>query len=434
MKKLSEITALIVDHGRFVHVARTLGKSFAKVYYTSPEERDCPLVREAYVGDGFPEIERVKSAWEVKDDCDLIVFPDLGFECMQRELRYQGIPVWGPGHASLLESHKGIFLEELENSGLPVAPHTVIQGLTNLKLHLKESDDKYVKIDFYRGDWETMHWTCWEEMSGELDSYAVRFGPLQEQIDFYVFDAIETEIEDGVDAYRVGGEWPKRILHGMECKDKSFIGTMQDLEEMPEEVRIVNEKFGPVLDKFTQGEPMKFSTEVRVTPEGESFFIDPTCRFGSPPSQGECLLIKNLAEIIYRGALGELVEPETEDEFLVQAFVSVCGERDEWKSIKLDEELDDHLKGGFCCQVDDKLCLPPITEYHTSEVGYLCATGNTMKSAIESLRDLKDKLPCSIKCEFASLAELLKEIHEAEESGMEFTDQPVPEPEEIVNG
>ena len=38
-------------------------------------------------------------------------------------------------------------------------------------------------------------------------------------------------------------------------------------------------------------------------------------RFGSPPSQGECALILNLPEIIYRGALGELVEPETEDQF-----------------------------------------------------------------------------------------------------------------------
>jgi hypothetical protein len=434
VKKISEVTALVCDHGRFVHVARCLGQQMAKVYYTSPEERDNPLIREASVGEGFPEIERVKSAWEVKDECDVVVFPDIGFECMQRELRYQGIPVWGPGDASYLESHKGIFLDALKETDLPVAPHVVIKGLTNLMIHLKEEEDKYIKIDTFRGDWETMHWTCWEEMEGELDSYAVRFGPLKDQITFYVFDSIESEVEDGIDACRVGGQWPETVLHGMECKDKAFIGTMTEFAEIAEEVRRVNEVFGPILDRMTQGGAMKFSTEVRITEDKQSFFIDPTCRFGSPPSQGECLLIKNLPEIIYRGAMGQLVEPETEDDFVVQAFLSVCGDRDEWKSLSLDHELDDAIKGGFCCQVDDRLCLMPMTEYHTSEVGYLVATGKTMKAAIEKLRDLKDKLPCSLKCEFNSLADVLKEIQEAEKADMPFTQEIVPEPEEIING
>ena len=431
-KNIKDVVCCVQDHGRFVHIARTLGNAYAKVFYTSPEERDCPLLREASVGQGFDEIERVKSLWDVKDECSLFVFPDIGFEAEQRELRSQGLPVWGCGDAGLLESDKGLFLDTLSETDLPVAPHTIIKGLTNLMLHLKEEEDKYIKIDFYRGDFETMHWTCWAEMEGELDSYAVRFGKLKEQVVFYVFDAIDAEIEDGVDAWCVGGEWPETVLHGVENKDKSYIGTLQKFSELPEEVRCVNDCFGPILNKLTNGGAMKFSTEVRITDEGESFMIDPTCRFGSPPSQGECLLIKNLPEIIYRGALGEMVEPDTEDEFVVQAFLSLSGDRDEWKSVELDDELDEHIKGGFCCKVDGVLCLPPITEYHTSEVGYLCATGKTMKSAIENLRDLKDKLPCSLKCEFNSLADLLKEIHEAEESGMPFTEEIVPEPEEIL--
>ena len=361
MKKLEDIVACVCDHGRFVHVARTLGETYGRVYYTTPEERDCPLIREAKIGSGFQEIERVKDLWEVKDEVDLVCFPDIGFECMQRELRYQGIPVWGPGHASFLESNKQVFLDELAKTGLPVAPHQVIVGLTNLKLHLMKVEDVYIKIDFYRGDWETMHWTNWDEMEGELDAYAVRFGPLKESIRFYVFDAIETEIEDGVDAYRVGGQWPQTVLHGMECKDKSYIGTMVKLADMPEEVTCVNEAIGPILDRLTDDGAMKFSTEVRITEDRESFFIDPTCRFGSPPSQGECCLIKNLPEIIARGAIeGVCVEPETEDQFVVQAFLSLDGERDDWKVISLDDEVSDAVKGGFCCQEDG----PPVPDPH----------------------------------------------------------------------
>lgn len=432
MKNLKDIIALVVDHGRFVHVARTLGRAYGKVYYTTPSERDCPLLREACVGDGFDEITRVRSMWEVAGEIDLAVFPDIGFEAEQKELLSRGIPVWGCGDAGLLESNKGLFLRELAKTSLPVPEYQVIKGLTNLRLHLADEEDKYIKISRYRGDWETLHWTSMDEMEGVLDSYAVRFGCLKEQVIFYVFDPIETEIEDGIDAYRVGGKWPETILHGMECKDKAYIGTMQKLADMPEEVRCVNEEFGPVLDRMNPGGAMKFSTEVRITKERESKFIDPTCRFGSPPSQGECALILNLPKIIYRGALGELVEPETEDQFVVQAFLTLDQDRDEWRSLTLDDELDDAIKGGFCCRVDGKLCLTPITEYHSCEVGYLVATGENLTKAIENLRALKDKLPCCLKCEFNSLAELLTEIHEAEASGMAFTNTIVPEPETIV--
>jgi len=431
MSKVKDIVACVVDHGRFVHVARTLGEQYAKVYYTSPEERDCPLMRETSVGDGFEEMERVESLWTVSDQVDVAIFPDIGFAGEQWELRRQGIPVWGCGDAGELEWNKGLFLRELEKSGLEVPPHRIIKGLTNLKLYLKEEEDKYIKIDKHRGDFETMHWTSWDEMEGELDSYAVRFGPLKEHVIFYVFDAIETELEDGIDAWRAGGKWPETVLHGMECKDKAFIGTMAKFSDLPDEVRCANEAFGHILDRLTVRGAMKFSTEVRITEDKKSFFNDPTCRFGSPPSQGECLLIKNLGEIIYRGALDDMVEPETEDDFVVQALVT-CSDRDDWRSWRLDEEVESHLKSAFCCRTDGKLCLAPITEYHSKEAGYLCDTGKTMKAAIESLRDLKDKLPCELKCEFASLADLLKEIQEAESKGMEFTDQPVPEPETIL--
>lgn len=433
MKPLSDLTAVVVDHGRFVHVARTLGKQFGKVYYTSPEERDCPLLREAVVGDGFPEIERVKSLCEVRGQCDLFVFPDIGFEAEQEDLRSQGLPVWGPGGAGELESNKGVFLKALADAGLPVAPHVIIKGMTNLILHLMEVEDVYIKVSKYRGDFETMHWTNWGDMEGTLDTLAVRFGAFKEFITFYVFDAIDTEIEDGVDAYLVGGQWPQTVLHGVENKDKSYAGTMQKFDELPEEVRKVNEAFGPILNQMSDNGAMKFSTEVRITKDGESFFIDPTCRFGSPPSQGECAIIKNLGEIIARGAIESVcVEPEFDDPFVVQAAVSLCEDRTEWHSFKLDQEVDDALKGGFCCRVHDRLALPPITEYHSSEVGYLCATGATLQAAIEKLRDLKDKLPDGMKCDFVSLADLLKEIHTAEDAGLPFTEQAVPEPASVI--
>ena len=433
MKPIREVVACVVDHGRFVHVARTLGQQYGQVYYTSPEERDCPLIREAVVGDGFPEIERVKSLWAVKDRCDLFVFPDIGFEGEQRELRSQGLPVWGPGGAGALESDKGLFLKALNQTPLLVPLYTTFRGITKLSQHLMEVEDKYIKVTDYRGDFETLHWTNWGDMEGTLDGLAVRFGDFKELILFYVFDAIKTEVEDGVDAYRVAGKWPETVMHAMEHKDKSLIGTMTKLAELPDEVRVVMDAFGPMLDRFGLKSPMKASVEVRITDERESFFTDPTCRFGSPPSQGECLLIKNLGEIIARGAIqGSCVEPEFDDAFLVQASVILDGDRTDWNSFKLSPEIDEALKGGFCCQVNGRLVLPPITEYHSVEVGYLCATGPKLAAAIEKLRDLKDKLPDGMKCDFVTLADILKEIEVSEAAGMPFTPDPVPEPAAII--
>ena len=360
MKPTSEVIALVIDHGRFLHVARRLARDYAKVYYWTPTERDCPLVREACIGDGFKDIMRISKIREVRDECDLFVFPDIGFSDLQLDLIDAGKPVWGAREADTLESDRGKFLEVLMTTDLPVPKYVAIKGLTNLALHLRHEEDKYIKISTFRGDWETLHWTNWREMEGTLDSYAVRFGPLKERITFYVFDAIDTEVEDGVDAYYADGKWPETVLHGYECKDRAYVGTMQKLADLPEEVRRVNDAFGPILNRMSDGGALKFSTEVRITEAGESFFIDPTVRFGSPPSQGECLIIKNLGEIIARGAIeGVCVEPEFDDPFVVQANVTLDGDRTDWNSFKLTDEIDDALKGGFCCQVNGRLALPP---------------------------------------------------------------------------
>lgn len=428
---LSEVSACVVDHGRFLHVARRLGRDFGQVYYYTPTERDCPLIREACIGVGFPEIERIQSIRRAKlKGCNLFVFPDIGFEDEQDELVEQGFLVWGGRGACRLESNRGKFLDVLKTTSLPVPVYQEIIGINDLRFNLVDQEDKYIKISKFRGDWETMHWTNFREMEGKIDEYAVRFGPLKESVTFYVFDAIDTEIEDGVDTYCIDGKWPETVLKGMECKDKAFLGTVQKFADVPKEVRIVNETFGPILKEY--GYRGYFSTEVRITKDGQSYFLDPTCRAASPPSQVQAELFANLGEIVWKGAQGELVEPEATAQFGVQAALSIEGDRAEWNVVEFPDELDQWVKCGFCFMSDGRMCFPPITEYNTSELGYLCATGNSIHEAIENLSEHRDQLPFGVKCEFNSLADLLKEVHAAEDQGLEFTRQEVPEPETVV--
>lgn len=425
MKPLSDTIACVVDKGLFVHIAQCLAAELKHVYYVGPSEHVMPRLADAIVGDGMENITRVPDLWTVKNDCDVFVFPDIGFRGEQRELKSQGLPVWGHGGSDELEVNKGLFVRTLLELDMPVAPLVIVDGLTELRAHLMDLEDKYVKVSRYRGDWETFHWRNRTLDEIALDCAAYRLGPAKDLLKFYVFDAIETDVEDGIDTYRVGGQWPKRVLHAMERKDKSLLGAIQDMADISEMVREVNEKFGPVLDNY--GHNGAFSTEVRIN--DKAYFNDPTCRFGSPPSQLQTELIHNLPEIIVAGAHGECVEPVATDPVGAQVLVTTDREKDEWATLDFPSELRPHVKSAFACEIDGifRIAPNPLENW----AGWLVAIGEDVKDVIETLKHRKELLPDGFDCDLTSLCDLLKEMESAEQEGVTITDE-IPEPESVV--
>lgn len=428
MKKTSEVVACVIDTGVFMHVARRLAREYSKVYFWSPWETSFPRFKDALVCDGYEEVQRVESVGEVEDVCDLFVFLDIGFSHMQKRLIRAGKAVWGCRDADELEARRGRFLEVLATqTDLPVPKYEKIQGLTALRLYLSENENRYIKVSTYRGDFETCHFRNMAMDEIMLDKWAVTLGPLKEHWVFFVFEPIDTEIEDGIDSYCIDGQWPKTVIHGMEAKDSAYIGTFQKFQDVPEEVRIVNDAMTPVLASY--GYRSAFSTEVRITKEGESYFIDPTCRFPSPPSQVMCEMIGNLGEIIWHGANGELVEPEQIAQFGAQAIFKV--DRDDWGVFEIPEEIDQFTKISFSCKVDGKICVPPDPA-GVSEIGWCVGIGDTIEEAIAHLKEVKDQMPDGCSVQFSSLADLLKEMHTAKELGMEMTNEEIPDPASII--
>lgn len=425
--KMSDLHFRVVDKGLFLPVARRLARD-ARVSYWTPCERDFPTVQD-HLGDGFPDIERVGCYLDDLNSVDCFVFPDCGFANLQLELA-RAFPVWGSMDACDLELSRGLFLKTLAEVGLPVPEHEVVKGLSNLKAYLKDKTDRYIKVSGIRGDWETFHWRSWKEDENDLDYKCVRLGPFRELVTFYVFTPIDADIEDGCDSWCVDGQFPDLIIHGVEAKDKAFVGTFQKFDDLPEELRKVGEAFGPVLADY--GYQGCFSTEVRITPEGESYFIDPTCRFGSPPAQIMTEMIGNFTEVIWGGANGELVEPKPAAKFGVQALCKFKRDPETWTYVKVDDELDRWLKSTHCMFHDNMLCLPP-GPYVTGCEDWLIGIGDTMEEAIKHLKHNIELLPDGAGCDATQLCELLSDIQEAEEKGMEFTDQPVPEPEVVID-
>jgi hypothetical protein len=429
MKPTNEVVALVIDTGIFVHVARRLAREFKAVYYWTPWESDFPKFRDAIIGDGYDDIIRVESVEEVKQLCDLFVFPDIGYSALQKELIAEGKAVWGCRDADELEARRGKFMQTLEQStDLPLPKFDRIQGMHELREYLSKNEDRYIKVSTYRGDFETFHFRSMAQDESVLDQLAVNLGPLKEEFVFYCFHPIDTDIEDGIDSYCIDGQWPETVIHGMECKDKAYIGCFQKMSDVPEEVRCVNEAISPVLAQY--GYRSMFSTEVRITKEGESYFIDPTCRFPSPPSQVMCEMIGNMGEIVWHGANGIMVEPEQVAKFGAQAIFRV--DRDEWGVFPIPEEIDRWVKVSFSCRVNGNICVPP-NHHGVSEIGWVCAIGNTIEEAISNLREHKDKMPDGVCVEFASLSDLLRELKDAQDAGMEMTEGEIPGPEIITD-
>lgn len=422
MKPVSEVTACVVDKGLFTHIALCMAEQCKRVYYTGPPEQVMRRLQDDVIGDGFENIIRIESLWDVEDECDIFVFPDIGFGGEQKKLKRDGRNVFGHMRGDCFEVMKGQFLDKLEDLDMEVPPHEVVIGFDALIEHLKDKKEKWIKLSKWRGDWETFKWRNPVLDLTYLIGHPLNRCPLRNALTFYVFDKIDSPIEDGIDSCSIDGRWPKTVLHAMEKKDKSLIGGMQLMSDISPEIRRVNEKWGPVLGKF--GYRGFFSTEVRPPN-----FIDPTCRAGSPPSQLQTALIKNLPEVIYGGALGEVVEPEFDDVMGAQVLVTTDKEKEDWLTFDMPDELREHVKASFCFEFEGRLCLTPNLLENCA--GWLVATGKDIAQVVERLKELKSLLPDGFDCDITSLSDLLDEIEKAKEHGIELPDSNPP-PAEVL--
>ena len=428
MKPVSDVTFCVIDSGLFLPLALRLAEEAKRVIYWSPDQRSFPSVKQAVIGDGFENVERVRDFWPMHDEISCYVFPDIGQSALQKHLREDGHPVWGSGDGDVLELNREKFMQVLGLVGLEVPQFEAITGWTELCSYLRDKQDVYVKISRYRGDMETHHFRSWEMDEGWVYSLAITFGSVKELVRFLVFEAIDTDLEIGGDSYNIDGQWPDLMLNGIEGKDKSYFSAVTKREEMPEQIKQVMEAFGPILAGYNYRN--QWSMEVRVK-DDKAFFIDATCRGGQPSSSSQQLLWKNFAEIIWAGANGEMVQPEPAAQFSIETMITTKSEPDVWDQLQLDPGLFPWARLSYCCKVGETYAFPP-DEMHRGELGWLVAIGDTPTEALERIKALADLLPDGTNADVESLASVIQEIEEAEKQEIPFTDQAVPEPASVL--
>ena len=430
MRDVSQSTIAVIDHGLGIPVAQRLAKGFKRVIYCCPNEEGLPTINKCIIGDGMDGIEKVEDFWRVKKEIDCFCFPDIGFSGLQLELESQGFPVWGSRDGDSLEIYRQKFHRVLARIGLEVAAFKPIKGLNALRKHLEDTEDKYIKISKYRGSLETFHWRSWDLDEGKLDVLAVKMGPAKELITFLVFDAIDTPLEIGGDTYGVDGRWPSLMLHGDECKDHSYLGVVTPKGEMPDKIQDVLDAFSSELAKYRYRN--QWSMEIRIL-DGKGYFIDPCCRIGLPSTLSQLMVWENWPEIVWAGAHGEMIDPVPVAKYTAEAIVTTKSDREQWPVIRLPDELKDCTGFGSCCQIDGKITFPADDNNSGNEIGWIGATGNSIKEVIDKLHKNTDILPDGLDADTDALVDLLMEVAQAEKEGIAFGSEEIPEPETALN-
>jgi len=215
---LSTKTALVIDNGLFVEIARTISKSFGRVLYYCSWEAAYPKSNRYVIGHGIEGIELIHDIFDYIDQVDIFIFPDIYYGGLQVYLESQGKLVFGGRKGEEMELLRETMKEHMKKLGLFATNYEVVTGLDNLREYLKEHENVWIKQNITRGDFETFYSKNYKLVEPVLDALEHNLGAIKYIKDFIVEDAYDG-VETGMDCYCIDGEYPSRTLAGIEVKD-----------------------------------------------------------------------------------------------------------------------------------------------------------------------------------------------------------------------
>ena len=404
-----------------------IGPHFKKCYYSIPSADAFPTSARFGIGTGMEHLNvfrlpEITDALDLMDEIDLWIFPDIGLGKWESFLRKQGCRVWGAGKAEKLEYDRLAFKQHAEKLGLDVGPYEVVRGMEALRSAIKSKGGRPVKIARYgppgRGDFETIRpGYDYSQLEFILDDRERTLGHLAESVDFILEKPIDDAIELATDCYCIDGEYPSKGILGLEIKAEGFVGKVVDYVDYPESLREVNEALSPTFKRSKYR--AQAAIECRLTKDGTAFVLDPCLRFGRPPLSIQSV-ISNWPEIFYGGGAGVLVEPVFVELWCAETCIYSDAAEKHTTRIEFPEELaSQHLKlSNYCISKGKRIVIPQT--YGLSGLGSVCATGPTMKKAIENVVELSKELSgYDTKCSFPE-ASVAEEVAKMREFGIDF--------------
>ena len=386
-KDPSDVVCLVVDNGLFVELALKLSKTFKKVYYYVPWESAFAKMNLAYIGYGLEGLTVVDSIYGPHfDEVDLFCFPDIYMGWEQVHLEKMGKKVWGSRTGECLELNREGMKEILKATNMPVGKFTHVKGIANLRAFLKENENVYVKIDKYRGTFETFHSANYKEVEPKLDEVEFNLGAFKHVLEFTVEECLPDRVEVGTDCWAITDDegqcqYPENLISGIEIKDVGFASIFKKYKDLPEVVTRFNERMKPVFAAYNWRGFV--STEVRVGKDMKPYMIDLCARAPSPPNELYQEQYENLAECIWYGANGIVIEPEATATYGAEIMLHSSWADKGWQPISFPEEIRDMVKLRNAVKIDGVYYAVPQA-VGLPECGAVIGLGETMKEALDN--------------------------------------------------
>lgn len=391
-KSFKEAAACVYDYGAFVTLAAYLVGQFRRVYYFCPWQDAYPSSGPRIVGTGIAGVTRIEGdIWDHLDDIDLFIFPEVCDGSLQEHLLALGKRVWGSRAGEELELNRPKTKELLKKLGLDVGRYAVVEGIDGLRSHLASRKDQWIKVSTTRADMETWHAKDARDAEVHLNELEHKLGASAKQMEFLVEDAINDAIECGYDGFCVDGKFANGSVTGIEVKDRCYLQRALRYAELPEPVRRVNDGLAPALKRY--GYRGFISTEIRTTKNGKAYLIDPCARFGSPPNEACQLQITNLAEIMWEGSDGIVVEPEFAARYAAELLLRSEWAMHNWLPLRIPPAIRKHVKIRNLAVIDNEPYYVPLASQGAcSVIGAVAALGDTSDEAIEACRKIAAKV------------------------------------------
>ncbi len=424
---LSTKTVCLVDTGLALHLAPVLAKSFGQVLYYLPDSDSYKKTDRSQIGTGIEGVHQITDLWShVQVDAsnreiDLFIFPDCSFASEALHLKSLGYRVVSAFRSDLMETDKLLFYETLKAAGLPVAPFEVITGIEPLREHLKGvKGARYIKLrdQKYRGVTETFCCHDAEAIDPVLDEISSIVGQHDDEIQFIVQEPIESCCEIGMDTFNLNGQYADNGLVGIEGKDEWYI-----CKVAPSVPAVMKDSMEKVAGFFAMsGYQGLYSTENRITENGESYFIDATCRMPSPPGE---LMPEMYAPGCYAQAMwdiggGDLPVLVPSAKFGVELILtSEWYGKGKWLKVDYPPEIADFVKLKNYCVKDGATWVVPND--NDRYIGAVVGTGNTLEQAAKNATKYAEQVKAhKLNYECDVLAEAQCAIEEAGKHGIIF--------------
>ena len=415
---LSKKSCLFYDNGLFIELAIKLSKTFGKVYYYNPWKSGFPKRNLAQVSMGVEGLENVLNFFDYVDQADLIVFPDVYDGDLQNFLVSKGYRVFGGRKGEDMELNRDGMKRLMKRLNLPVNNYEVVKGIGNLRDYLKEHQNVYVKINTYRGEFETFKCKTYKAIEPVLDQIEHNMGPMKYIQDFVVEDAIDDAVEVGYDGYCIDGQFPTKSIAGIEIKDLGYIGKFMDYNKMSPLVTDFNDTISPILKKYNYRGFM--SSELRITKDKKPYMIDFCARAGSPPNEVYQEVYTNLAEICWYGADGICIDPIVDHKYALEVLVHSNWADKNWQPVYFPKKYRDNIKfrnltiiNGVYYAVPQSVGLP--------EIGAIVAVGDSVDEVVDKVKEVAGQVEgYYIDIPLQSIDTAIEEAKKSEEIGVKI--------------